>query len=329
MKWIYKRIINSVVAWVAAISIAFIMVKVMPGNIINVLIINYVVNYHVPYQQAVQMVTALVGYPVNQPLWQAYISYITNLLHGNFGRSINYDTPVSVLVANTLPWTLLLVVLSLLVSVGLGIFVGLAMAYYRNKAHLVNGVKLGLSVLNAFPNFVLGVIFFYYIGYTYHLLPYEGAYSPGVVPGLNLNFIGSVLSHYILPVLTMSLTLFPGWAFSTMGTATSVLKDDYVTAAKARGLPSRRILFSYVAKNSILPIYTSIPISLAFLLAGAVWIESIFELPGMGYYLSVALGVRDYPLIMGYYFVIITALILGNLFTDFTYSLVDPRAKVE
>jgi len=128
-------------------------------------------------------------------------------------------------------------------------------------------------------------------------------------------------------VLTMSLTLFPGWAFSTMGTATSVLKDDYVTAAKARGLPSRRILFSYVAKNSILPIYTSIPISLAFLLAGAVWIESIFELPGMGYYLSVALGVRDYPLIMGYYFVIITALILGNLFTDFTYSLVDPPSQ--
>ncbi len=113
-----------------------------------------------------------------------------------------------------------------------------------------------------------------------------------------------------------------------MSIATTVLRDDYVIAAKARGIPKRRILWAYVARNSILPIYTNIAISFAYLLTGAVWIENIFQLYGLGNIIGNAVGNRDYPLIVGGFLIIISAMILGNLFTDLTYALIDPRARI-
>lgn len=326
MKWIYKRAIITVIALFVAITLTFYMVRVMPGNPAASLIIQYMQQGY-SYTEAVQMASTAIGYNLSEPIWQAYISYIINLFHGNLGRSIDYDAPVSVIIANTLPITLFEVIVSLLVSFFLGVYLGLALAYLRKHKHFIATSKIILSILNGIPNYILALLLLYYFAVIYKIFPSSGAWGD-VQIGLSLPFIVSFLRHMTLPLLSFILTMIPGWTFGMMGNAVSVIKDDYVNSAKARGIPNRRIMFTYVGRNSILPLYTGLILSFGFLLGGAVFIETIFHIPGFGYYMYQAIGGLDYPLMMGYFLVIMITIIGGNFLADLTYSLIDPRVKV-
>jgi len=324
-----KKITLTVVLWFLTVSITILIILATPGNPALMLLTGFL-QQGIPYNQAVEMVRAYIGFSPNEPIWVSWLRYVRGVLTGNLGLSITYRIPVSQLIAGALPWSIFFTTYSLSLTVALGVIIGLAMAYYREKALIIRAAMGLLTIFNSIPNWILAAILFVYVGARWKLLPYTGAFDPGMSPEANpLGFIFSVLHHYTLPVITMVITSLPSWAFSMSAMAASVLKEDYVTAAKARGLPSRRIILSYVAKNSILPIYTQIAISFAWLLVGTVWIESQFLLPGLGSLLSVTTGSRDYPVIIGVYVIFITAMILGNLLTDLTYGLIDPRARVE
>jgi len=327
MMWLIRRIVLSFLAWFVSISLVFILARLAPGNPAQI-ILGQCLQQNLPYDQCLQRVRMYLGFSPDEPLWQSYIRFVQNLFSGNLGQSIYYRVPVSQIVAGSLAWTIFFVSYALALTIVIGVLIGLLMAFYRHKTYFVNSMRPILSALQAVPNWIMGFILFYYIGYQFQILPYRGSYAKGVTPGLNIEFISSVLLHYTLPVLAFVLTSFPGWAFATMSIATTVLRDDYVIAARARGIPRRRILWAYVARNSILPIYTNIAISFAYLLTGTVWIENIFQLYGLGNIVGMAVGSRDYPLIVGGFLVIITAMILGNLFTDLTYAMIDPRARV-
>jgi len=328
MIWIAKRVITSAITWLAAIGISILIIIISPGNPATLLLATFL-QRGIPLEQARDMVKSYIGYSPEEPLWISWARYMQNIITGNLGISINYRLPVSNLIVNALSWSLFFVSYSLSIAIVAGVLLGLVMAYFRRNI-LFNRIVPGiLTILNSVPNWILAAIFFVYIGARFKLLPYTGPYDPNIQPGFNLRFILSVLHHYTLPVLVMVLTSLPGWAFAMSSMATTVLRDDYVIAARARGIPRRRILWAYVARNSILPIYTNIVITFSWLLIGTVWIESQFLLPGIGSLLSVATGARDYPLIIGTYVIFITAIILGNLFTDLTYGLIDPRARVE
>lgn len=328
MWWLIKRVITTIAIWFTAVSLSILIILSLPGNPAQALLISFL-QQGTPYDIAVQMVQAYIGFPPNEPLWVSWIYYIQNILSGNLGTSITYRVPVAKLIADALPWTLFFVSYSLAITVVLGVIIGLLMAYYRSNAMLIRTISTILSVANSIPNWILAAILFVYLGARWRLLPYTGAYDPGITPGMNPVFLANVLHHYTLPALAFIITSLPSWAFSMSAMAVSVLKEDYVIAAKARGLPEGRILISYVAKNSILPIYTGIAITFSWLLIGTVWIEAQFLLPGLGSLLSVVIGSRDYPVMIGVYMVFITAMILGNLLTDLTYGLIDPRARIE
>ena len=326
--WIVKKIGYTAILWFLTVSVTILVILATPVNP-GLMLLTGFLQQGIPYNQAVEMVRAYIGFSPDEPIWVSWLRYTRSVLTGNLGLSITYRIPVSQLIAGALPWSTFFTTYSLTITVILGVIIGLAMAYYREKALIIRASMGLLTLFNSIPNWILAAILFVYIGARWKLLPYTGAYDPGVSPDTNLlAFIASVLHHYTLPVLTMVITSLPGWAFSMSAMATSVLKEDYITAAKARGLPSRRVILSYVAKNSILPIYTQIAISFAWLLVGTVWIEAQFLLPGLGSLLSVTTGSRDYPVIIGVYVVFITAMILGNLLTDLTYGLIDPRARV-
>jgi len=327
MMWLARRIALSFLAWFISISLVFILARMAPGNPAQV-ILSQCLQQNLPYDQCLQRVRMYLGFSPEEPLWQSYIRFVQNLFSRNLGMSIYYRVPVSQIVASSLAWTVFFVSYALAITIVIGVLLGLLMAYYRHKTHFVNSMRAVLSALQAVPNWIMGFILFYYIGYKLQLLPYRGSYAKGVTPGLNIAFISSVLQHYTLPVLAFVLTSFPAWALAMMSIAITVLKDDYVIAARARGIPRRRILWTYVARNSILPIYTNIAISFAYLLTGTVWIENIFQLYGLGNIVGMAVASRDYPLIVGGFLVIITAMILGNLFTDLTYAMIDPRARI-
>ena len=327
MRWALRRAVFSVAVWLLAISISILIIVLSPGDPALIMLTGFL-QQGIPYNQAVRMVQAYIGFTPHEPWWSKWMRYFSGIVTGNLGTSITYKLPVAQLIAGAIPWSIFFVSYSLAITILLGVLIGIALAYYRNKTLFVRSTTSILTVFNSIPNWILAAIFFVYIGARWRLLPYMGPYSKDVIPGLNLQFIASVLHHYTLPMLVMVLTSIPGWALGISALASAILKEDFIAYAKARGLPSMRILWAYITRNSILPIYANIAITFTWLLVGTVWLETQFLLPGLGSLLATTSGARDYPVMIGVYVTLITAIVLGALFTDLTYGLIDPRARV-
>ena len=149
-----------------------------------------------------------------------------------------------------------------------------------------------------------------------------------MTPGLNFEFIASVIEHGLLPITTYVLATLGGWMLSMKSSTTSVLNDDYVNVAEARGLKDRRIITSYVGRNAALPLFTQLSISVGFVLGSGVVIEEIFVYWGFGHYLFQAITVRDYTGVQGAVLILTMAVVFSNLFADLTYGLLDPRVRI-
>jgi len=327
LRWYVKRAIYSLAAWFLAVAFTFALIRLSPGDPAMILFASFRAQGY-SIEDAKRMVQMYIGILPEEPVWYSILKLYANMFRGDLGISINWRIPVTNLIGRMLPWSIFYAAWSLAWTVLIGVFLGLLMAYYRHISILNSALRAIFSVLRSIPAWLLAVILHVYLAIGYRIFPPSGAYPGWVQPGLSLPFIGGVLWHYTLPVIVFVLTSFPGWTLSMMAMAVSVLHEDYVVYARARGIPSRRILTSYVAKNSILPIYTQIAPTLATLLVGTVWIESRFVLPGIGSLLTTAINVRDYSLMMGCYIIVITAIVFGNLFTDLTYGFIDPRARV-
>ncbi|MEG2295177.1 MAG: ABC transporter permease, partial [Oscillospiraceae bacterium] len=159
------------------------------------------------------------------------------------------------------------------------------------------------------------------------LFPGRGAYSSDVVVGMNLPFILSVLKHAFLPVLTYVITGMGGWALAMKGSAISVLGEDYIMCARARGLSESRIRSKYVGRNAILPLVSSLTIMFGALFGGSPLVENLFSYPGIGFYLNQAIATRDYPLMQGLFLMITIAVVVANLLAEILYSVLDPRIR--
>ena len=151
--------------------------------------------------------------------------------------------------------------------------------------------------------------------------------SPGVTPGLSVRFVTDALYHAFLPIVSLVISGAGLQALAMRGSSIQVLGEDYVRVARLRGLPDRRISVWYVGRNAILPMYTGFLTLIGFNLGGSVILEQIFTYPGVGYYLFQGLQNRDYPLMMGIFLVITTALVLSVFIADLSYGMIDPRVK--
>lgn len=327
MKWYIRRILYSIIAWFLAISATFLIIRISPGDPATLLFASLRMQGY-SIEAARRMVIVYLGYEPEEPILVSLGKFFVNIFRGDLGISIYWRRPVTHLIGSLLPWSVFFASWSLLWTFIVGVIIGLVMAYYRHNAVVNNSLRIILSVFRAVPAWLLAVILHLYLAIAYNIFPIGGAYPKGVEPGFSIAFITSVLWHYTLPTITFVLTSFPGWALGMAAMAVSVMHDDYVEYAKLRGIPSKRILTAYVARNSILPIYTQIAPTLAMILVGAVWIESRFVLPGIGSLLATAISLRDYSLMMGCYIIVVTAIVFGNMLTDLTYGFIDPRARL-
>jgi len=299
------------------------MAAVLPINPYYLLIAQYE-QQGIPYEQAVVMASHVLSYNYNAPLYVQYITYISNIFRGNLGTSILFGRPVIYVIASNLPYTLFLVIASLLFSFAIGTLIGLGTALKKGTklealSYVINTLLLGM------PNYLIAILLVYAFVWRYPIFP-TGSYS--IQPSLSIDFLGNLLYHYTLPILTFILVLFPGFALSIRAVAVSQLNSDYVKYAELRGIKNSRILLNYVGKNSILPTYTVVPILLGNLFVGAVFIETIFHLNGAGEMILEAISAKDIPAMMGFFNIIILTIIVGNYVADITYSLIDPRIRV-
>ena len=262
---------------------------------------------------------------LDQPLWKQYLNYLADLARLDFGVSIAYfPSQVSDMIAHALPWTLGLIGMATLIAFALGTLFGALLAWPRSPAifKYLSGPFLALS---AIPYYLLGLILVFILGFSLRLFPLGGGYTLGTIPGPTLDFALDVAYHSIIPALSIVLSSIGFWALSMRSMMVTVLGEDYITYAEARGLRERFIFLRYALRNALLPQTTGLALAMGYVVSGAVLVEVVFAYPGVGTVLFRAIQNFDYFVIYGVVFMIILSIGLATLILDLIYPLLDPR----
>jgi peptide/nickel transport system permease protein len=262
---------------------------------------------------------------LDRPLWVQYLAFLRNVVRLDFNYSIaNYPRTVNEMIAEALPWTVVLLGTTTIVSFALGTFLGALLGWPRSPRWM-RWLMPPLWALHAIPFFLLGLILIYVFAFRFPVLPMFGGYSAGAFPALTLPFVVDLVRHAILPALSIVLVATGGWALSMRGMMVTTQGEDYVTFAEAKGLRSLTIFLRYCVRNALLPQATSLALALGQIVSGAVLVEVIFGYPGIGTVLFQAIRENDHFLIQGIVFTVIVALGLATLILDAVYPLLDPR----
>jgi peptide/nickel transport system permease protein len=326
-----RRVLKAVASVFVVTTLTFFLIRLMPGNPLQIYIDTQIAQGF-PRQEAEQMAASIFQIDLNRPIYLQYFDYLKGLLHGDFGLSIvSARTPVSALVLRFLPWTLFVVSVSLVVSFTIGVLIGTLMAYKRNT--WVDYVFTSFSsVSSAIPDFMVGTLIILYAGVRWKLFSVtgvRGSLSPGMHPGWNIAFFVDAIYHASLPIMTYVLTSVGGWMLQMRSSTMATLGEDYVMVAKARGLTEGRITTGYVGRNAVLPLFTTLALSIGGMFGGSVLIEQVFTYNGIGIKLASALGSRDYPVMQSVFIIITVATVSANLLADLLYGWLDPRIRVE
>lgn len=325
---IVRALVRAILTVFVATSLTFFIVRLMPGNPIDLYINQLVMDQAISYEDAARIAGGAFPIDLSAPLHEQYLSYLGSLVRGDLGDSLlTQTTSVTSLILRFLPWTIFAVGTGLLLSFTIGILAGLMAAYYRSSplSHLVSSVG---SFISSIPDFLIAVMIVLFLGVQWRVLPItqmRGTMTPGMQPGLTPEFIGDIFFHAALPIATFFLATVGNWILAMKNATLASLEDDFVTVARARGLSDRRITTAYVGRNAILPLVTQLAIAGGFVFGGAAIIEFFLVYNGIGLLLIQAITQRDYPVMQGCILVITTAVVVANLLADVLYSRLDPR----
>jgi peptide/nickel transport system permease protein len=307
-------------------TITFVVIRTMPGDPVETLAMEMQRNMGMSLEDAMLRAKAMLNFDPTVPVYIQYVRYVWGLMQGSFGISMQFKTPVMQVIGDALAWTLLVSSIALVLSFVLGSLLGMYCAWKRKT--LIDPIVTAYdAVLGAVPSFVIAYLLVLLFSVKLGLLPARGNYDASIAPGWTWPFIGSVLRHAVLPVLSWMLTTIGGWALGMKAVAVSVLGEDFITSARARGLHDRRIVWTYVGRNALLPQITHLAMSFGMMFAGSVLIENIFVYPGMGFFFGRAITARDYPLMQGMFMIITVAVVVANLLAEILYSVIDPRIR--
>jgi peptide/nickel transport system permease protein len=322
MPFIVRRLVFYLVAAWVALTINFFIPRAIPGNAVQSMMAKF------PNLQpsAYKALEALLGVGHPGSLWSQYVSYLDEIFHFNFGTDVSqYPASVSSLLVQTLPWTITLVgvatVIAFLIGTALGIVAG-----WRHGGTL-DRVLPGLMFLQAIPYFFFALILVELLAIKTQVFPSGQGYSDGLIPGWHWDFISSALYHSVLPALTIVLTSIAGWMLQMRNVMITTTGEDYVIAAQAKGLPNRRVIYTYAARNALLPQLQGFGLAVGFVVSGAIVMEIVFGYPGIGLLLLNAVTSNDYPLMQAIFLVITFAVLLANLVVDMIIVVADPRAR--
>lgn len=325
MRFLVRRLAFYVVTAWAAVTINFLIPRLMPGNPVQSLLNRY------PGQvspDAMHSLEVLFGLDKHASLWTQYLRYWNQILHGNLGVSyVFYPTPVSHIIRTSLPWTIGLVGVATIISVLLGSLIGTYLGWRRGT--WADALLPFTTFFAAVPYFWLGLIAIALFAVTWQIFPAGGGYDGSLLPGFNLEFAESVVSHATLPGLTIVVSSIAGWILGMRNMMVTVSSEDYVTVAQAKGLSERRVMFGYAGRNAMLPQVSGFALSLGFVVSGTLIMEMIFSYPGIGFQLFQAIGGKDYPLMQGIFLVITLSVLVANILADVLYVLLDPRTRQE
>jgi len=326
MRFLLRRAGFYLVALWAAVTFNFIIPRLMPGNPA----LAYLAKIHSQNVTTAQYNAMLQEFGVNPnvSIFKQYFDYMGALLHGQLGISVSqFPSQVSTILAQSLPWTIGLVGAAVILSFIIGTLIGMLIAWRRGSWY-DTAVPPILTFFSAVPYFWMALALIYIFGVNLNWFPTDSGYDVfNSVPGWNSDFIGSVVQHAILPVLTLVIGSLAGWVLTMRNTMITTLSEDYVLMAQAKGLPERRVMFNYAARNAILPSITSFSISLGLVVSGSLLTEIVFNYPGIGFALFNGVQGDDYPLVEGCFLVIALAVLSANFLSELVYTFLDPRVR--
>jgi len=326
LRYILRKLGFYLAALWAAVTVNFIIPRLMPGDPVDLLIAK--LGQHGPVTpETRQSIEALLGTDSNQPILSQYVDYLHNLATGNLGLSVSFfPATVSSIIAQTLPWTIGLIGLATIISFVVGIGLG-TVAGWKRGSWLDNLIPV-TTMFQSVPYFWLALILLFAFGSVWSIFPLNGGYDVyNAMPGWNAAFLGSVVYYGTLPALTIIISSFGGWMLGMRNMMVSTLSEDYMVTAEAKGLSPGRIMRRYAARNAILPSISGFAISLGFVVAGSIVTEAVFSYPGIGSALLQAVSSNDYALMQGIFLVITLSVLGANLLVDLLYSVIDPRTR--
>ncbi|WP_448378939.1 ABC transporter permease [Fervidobacterium sp.] len=323
LKYVANRLLFFVITLFFALTLNFVLPRLMPGDPAERILSRFGPNVD---EKAIEAMRIALGVEKNKSMFSQFLDYLKNTFTGNFGISyLHYPVPVSQVLKNSITWTVGLVGTSTVLSFLIGTFLGIYAGWNRDK-FLGSGLLIFSLSLRAIPYFWLAMLFLYIFGFRLGWFPLSNAYSTTEIL-TGFRFVLSVIYHAILPGITLIVASLGSWILTMRNNMVSVLAEDYITLAEAKGLDDKYVMVHYAARNAILPSITAFGISLGFVVSGALLTEIVYSYPGVGYQLYRAVLSQDFPLIQAIFFFISLSVLLANLIMDFVYAFLDPRVR--
>ena len=318
-RWLLRRTAEAVLTLSVAIVLLFLLMHILPGDPLSRL------GEGRPLTAA-QTQALRARYGLDRPLGSQLGAFLGGVARGDLGTSIEYGRPVSALIAERLPATLLLGSSVLVLNFTVGLWLGVRQAVRKGSTEDRWLTTLSLAGY-ATPSFWLGLVLAWLVGVEWRLLPAAGMRDPLAEGGFLASSI-DLLRHLVLPVLTLSLVSIAGTMRYQRDAMLETLRLPYILTARAKGLSEQRVTWRHAWRNALFPVLTLFGLWLPVLVTGSVFVEAVFAWPGLGSLAAAAVGNRDYPLLMGASVLVAVIVVVANLLTDLAYAALDPRVRL-
>jgi peptide/nickel transport system permease protein len=319
--WLLRRTLQALITFAVAMGLLFVLMRAAPGDPLSRLSEGRPLS---PREVAVLRAR----YGLDQPIGRQLVSFLRGLARGDLGTSIEYARPVTALLAERLPATLLLGGSALLLNFTVGLWLGVRQAVRRGKREdrwLTTASLAGYAM----PSFWLGLVLAWLLGIKWRLLPAAGMEDPllSLDAGVAARVV-DIARHLVLPALTLSIVSIAATMRYQRTAMLEVLRLPYIVTARAKGLPERDVTWRHAWRNALFPVITLFGLWLPILVSGSVFVESVFAWPGLGSLAAAAVGGRDYPLLMGASLLVAALVVAGAFLTDIAYAVLDPRVRL-
>jgi peptide/nickel transport system permease protein len=320
-RWLLRRLLQAALTFAVAVILLFFLMRLTPGDPLSRLSADRTIS-----EREIAFLRQRFG--LDQPLAGQFRAFLSGAVRGDLGISIeHYPERVSTLIASRIPATLLLGGTVLLLNFTIGTWLGVRQAVRRGSRFDRWLTRLALAGY-ATPSFWLGLVLVAFVSIRWRLLPAAQMSDP-LLPldaGLGTRAL-DLLRHLILPALTLSLTSIAIMMRHQRSAMLAVFRLDYVSAARARGLTERRVLWGHAWRNTLAPMITLLGLWLPILVSGSLFVEAVFNWPGLGSLANDAIAARDYPVLLGTAMLVSGAVVLAGLLADIGYTLADPRVR--
>ena len=325
-KYLGRKVAWTIVVFFVALVLNFLLPRLIPGNPVDAIVGQLARGGGTGGEQLQQVHEHFMQeFGLDQPLWQQFLTYVGNVLQGDFGTSFGqYPASVGSLIMQALPWTLAIQVPAIIVGWVLGNILGAVAAF--KGGWFDRGAFVGSLFFSSVPPFAFAILLLFIIAVQMGMLPVGGAYSFGLSPEWSFAFFGDALTYFWLPFWSLVLVFIGGQAVGMRSMAVYELGTDYVNYNRGLGVKDS-FTVRYIFRNAMLPQITGLALSIAALISGGLITELVFSYPGLGTLLFNAIGQNDYPVIQAITLLITLAVLLANFAVDVLTGFIDPRIR--